>query len=269
MTKMIVVDLDGTLLNKDSKVSDNTKQYLTKLKNEGYVIVIATGRIYKSALNATDGAEFANYLITDTGSCIYNTSSEVALFKNVIDKETAKKIFEYYNDDFKYIFVCDKTTYYKYSDEIENNWITKTVKNKDYILNNCNEILHISISLKNNDDVIKIYDELQLTIKDVDIIVMQDSFLDRKWIEITPKNCSKYNAIKTLSNYLSIDNKDIISFGDGLNDIDMLEKCGYGVALNNALPKVKEIANDVTLYDNNNDGVMKYLEGYLDVKKNR
>lgn len=263
---MIVVDLDGTLLNEYGKVSVDTKNYLTKLKNNGYIIVIATGRIYKSVMNATDGAEFANYLITDTGSCIYDTTSEISIFKNVINKETAKKIFEYYNDDFKYIFVCDKNAYYKYSDEIENSWITKTIKDKDYILNNCNEISHISIAMKNNDDVMKLYKKILIDIKEVDILIMQDSFSDRKWIEILPKNCSKYSAIKFLSDYLNIDNKDIIAFGDGLNDIEMLEKCGHGVALKNALPEVKKISNDVTLYDNKNNGVIKYLMEYLDVK---
>ena len=48
--KMIVVDLDGTLLNIDKKISDKTKNYLTNLKKKGYLIVIATGRIFDSAM---------------------------------------------------------------------------------------------------------------------------------------------------------------------------------------------------------------------------
>lgn len=65
MVKMIVTDLDGTLLNENEKVSNTSKQYLKRLKDMGCIIIIATGRIYASALKTTDGAEFANYLITD------------------------------------------------------------------------------------------------------------------------------------------------------------------------------------------------------------
>lgn len=94
---------------------------------------------------------------------------------------------------------------------------------------------------------------------EVDPIIMQDSFADRKWIEILPKGCSKSNGIKQLMELLNISNDEAMSFGDGLNDIDMLEKCGFGVALKNGLPEVKRVADAVTSYDNNNDGVIKYL----------
>lgn len=82
MIKMIIFDLDGTLLNDKRRISDKTKEYLSILKSKGYIITIATGRIYASALNATDGAEFANYVISDTGSCAYNTLNGNSIFKN-------------------------------------------------------------------------------------------------------------------------------------------------------------------------------------------
>ena len=66
--KLIVMDLDGTLLNEEGIVTQKTKEYLGKLKKEGYVIAIATGRILKSALIATEGAEFANYIVADAGA---------------------------------------------------------------------------------------------------------------------------------------------------------------------------------------------------------
>ena len=65
------MDLDGTLLNEKSRVSQQTKEYLGELKQNGYIIVIATGRILKSALIATDGADFANYIVTDAGAAVY------------------------------------------------------------------------------------------------------------------------------------------------------------------------------------------------------
>lgn len=265
MIKMIVVDLDGTILNNNGKVSMITKQYLMKLKEEGYIITIATGRIYASAMDATDGAKFANYIITDTGSCIYNGKNDKPLYMNPISKNTTIKLFNYYDENCRYIYFCDKNTLYKYSDETPNSdsKLVKTTKDKDYILNSCKNISHTSISMKNNDAVIKLYNKMINEMPELDIAVMQDSFSDKKWIEIIPTGCSKYNSIKILAKHLNISNDEIIAFGDGLNDLDMLEKCGCGVALCNALTEVKEKANDITKFDNNNDGVINYLKDHL------
>lgn len=265
MYKMIVIDLDGTILNEQRRVSKSTKEYLKMLKNNGYIITIATGRIYASALNATDGAKFANYVISDTGTCVYDTSNAKAIFKNTISENTVIKFFKYYDEQCRYIDFCDKNTIYKYSDEIENSTVVKTVKDKEYILNNCTDVSHISIAMKNNEAAINLYNKMKNEIPELDIIIMQDSFSDRKWIETMPKGCSKYNSIKALANYLNISNDEIIAFGDGLNDIEMLQKCGYSVALANALPEVKKVANDITIYDHNNDGVIEYLKEHLDV----
>lgn len=265
MYKMIVVDLDGTILDKNREISESTKEYLKMLKGKGYIITIATGRIYALALKATDGAEFANYIISDTGTCVYDRSNDNPIFKNVIAKNTLSKLFNYYSDRCHYIDFCNKDTIYKYSDEIENNEIIKTVKDKDYILNNCTDISHICISMKSNEEVISVYNKMTKEIPELETIIMQDSFLDRKWIDAMPKGCSKYNKIKMLSEYLGISNNEIIAFGDGLNDIEMLEKCGYGVALQNALPEVKKVADEVTVYDHNHDGVIKYLKEHLNV----
>ena len=196
MIKMIVVDLDGTILDKNRKISERTIEYLKHLKNNGYIIAIATGRIYSSVLKVTKGAEFANYIISDTGACIYDTTNGNTILKNIIDKNIVEKLFEYYNKDFIYINVCNKNYIYKYSDKIENNNIIKTVKNKKYILDNCKEVSHISISMRTNKDVINLYDKISVDISNLDVLVMQDSFSDRKWIEILPKECSKYSSIK-------------------------------------------------------------------------
>lgn len=265
MIKMIVTDLDGTLLNKNEKVSEESKKYLKKLKDMGYIIVIATGRIYASALKATDGAEFANFLITDAGACLYDLSNSKTIFKNGIDKKTVKKLLSYYNNNFRYITICCKNNMYKYSDEIENSNIIKTIKDEEFILNNAEDVFHIPIAMKNNEGVIKLYHRLLNDIKEIDFDIMQDSFSDKKWIVASAKNVSKYNTINYLSSSLNIDNKDIICFGDGLNDIDMLENF-CGVAMQNALTDVKNVAHDVTTYDNNHDGVINYLKEHLDVK---
>ncbi len=251
---MIVLDLDGTILNSNGKVNKITKDYLMKLKKTGYIIVIATGRIYKSVLQVTDNASFANFIITDAGACTYDNVNNEVLFKNLIDKETAKKILKYYNNSYNYIDICSKDKIYKF---------TGNLQDEENIFIDCKEIFHITINLKENNQVITIFNRLLKEFPDLNIIIMQDSFTNKKWLEIMPNNCTKYNAIRKLSKYTEIPNESIIAFGDGLNDIEMLKKCGVGVALQNALPEVKEVADDITEHDYINNGVINYLKSTL------
>lgn len=260
MIKMIVVDLDGTILNSDRKLSIGANKYLKQLKDNGYIITIATGRIYASALKVTDGAQFANYIISDTGSCVYDMEKEKPIISNYISPEIAINFFDYYNSNCRDINFCNKNKIYKYSDELEQSNIVTTTKDKDYIINNCRDISHITISMKEDNEVFEIYNKLISQYDELEIIIMQDSFATRKWIEVMPKGSSKYKRIRALAEYLHIRNDEIIAFGDGLNDIEMLKNCGYGVALQNALLEVKKIAKDVTKDDHNNDGVIKYLK---------
>lgn len=105
--KLIAMDLDGTLLNSSKRVSDKTKEYLKKLKDDGHIIVIATGRILSSAIDVTDGACFANYVIGDAGGVVYDMKNNNIIFKNIISKETVNQICLLYNDDVEYIEMGD------------------------------------------------------------------------------------------------------------------------------------------------------------------
>lgn len=247
MIKMIVTDLDGTLLNKEKKVTEETKKYLSVLKEKGYIIVIATGRIYQEALCATDGASFANYIITDTGSCIYDDKNNVVK-KNTIEKNIIKKILAFYNKQIRKLKIYNDVKAFEYEKGQE-----------EEILEQCKEITHSSIEIFNSENFEKLYEVLKREFHELEIIKMQDSFSDKNWLELMPKGCTKFKAIKKLAESLNIKIEKVMAFGDGLNDIEMLKGCGVGIALKNALPEVKKVAKDITSYDNNNEGIRKYL----------
>ena len=98
---MIVLDLDGTLLNNKGKVSGRSRKYLKRLKNMGYIIVIATGRIYESINYAIDNFECVNYVITDTGASCYDTCDGHTIFNNPIELDTVKKFQNFYISTYK------------------------------------------------------------------------------------------------------------------------------------------------------------------------
>ena len=94
------------------------------------------------------------------------------------------------------------------------------------------------------------------------VIIMQDSFKDERYLEIFKEGVSKYNAIKCVMDILNIDNKNVITFGDGLNDVDMIKNSGIGVAMGNALMEVKAVS-DYTTISHNDDGVIYFLREYF------
>ena len=77
------------------------------------------------------------------------------------------------------------------------------------------------------------------------------------------KGTEKYKGITEIARLEDISNENIIAFGDGLNDVEMLKKCRIGVAMKNALPEVKEQADYITSRTNNENGVIEFLKEYL------
>ncbi|MCX4365581.1 MAG: HAD family hydrolase [Bacilli bacterium] len=262
--KMLVFDLDGTLLLQDGMISLKTREYLMNKKKENYKIVIATGRVKNSALRVTRGGDMVDIFINDTGALIYDNNLKKELFVKHLSLSFAEYILDLYDKThIHFIDICDHNYIYKLTETPEDNPVIINARNKYEILNKVGDIIHVGIDLYDNDMAIEMYNDLKEKFPELSIILMQDSFASRKWIEIMPAGCTKIEAINKVSAYYNINNDDIICFGDGLNDIEMLEKCGVGVAMNNALDEVKEAANLVTKKNNTEDGIIDFLEDYL------
>lgn len=261
---MLIFDLDGTLLDENKMVSINTMEYLKRMRKKGHKIVIATGRVKNSALDVTRGGEFVDAFICDTGALIYDNQENRELFVRHLSRDFAEYILNLYDKNkMNYIDICDHDYIYKLTDVPEDYPIIINSNNKKEILDKVGDIIHVGISFYDNKYALETYEKLKNEYKDLHVLLMQDSFSPRKWIEIMPKDCNKPHAIKWLANHYNIKRDDIIAFGDGLNDIEMLSTCGIGVAMANALDEVKNVANMITEKSNIEDGVVDFLEKYL------
>ena len=260
--RMVVVDLDGTLLNIKQVCSPKTKKYLKKLKELGYIIVIATGRFLRSAVNITDGAEFANYIIANSGGLIYDIDNYKSIKKHNIDLSLVRSICDDcdYNE-IDYINICDFLYNNRYMNSYDFN------KNTDRKINNLNkffdevdDVFSVTIQTRDNSFIKKYYKKFQDD--NLDVLIMQDSYSDEQSLEVFAKGVSKYNAIRELCELENIKNENVIAFGDGLNDVDMIKFVGTGVAMGNALKEVKKVSDYVTI-SHNKEGVIHFLDGYF------
>ena len=261
--KLIAMDFDGTLLKDDKTISQKTKERLKTYKDLGYMIVGVTARTLNSAKDVVP-LDIFNYIIINNGASIYNVKTDKILASKEIPFEIAKKITEKLESHCIQIDFITEKNY--------NIYINKKKSNLDFIkdintIDDLNEpIARINLFLKNNEDIEKCYEIITSNYNDVNCFIMQDSGDEKKWLVINPKNVNKASTLKELGEMKNISLSEMIYFGDGLNDLEVLQEVGLSVAMGNALEQVKKC----TIYStktNNEDGIIDFLDKKLNRQK--
>ncbi|MCD7892084.1 MAG: Cof-type HAD-IIB family hydrolase [Erysipelotrichaceae bacterium] len=264
--KLVALDMDGTLLDNHLNIRPYTYDILMKMQNKGVGVVLASGRDIISL------KEFGNLLNIDqfpmsgyiclNGLEIYDYQGELLFEENKLHKEEALKVFEVakkYNLDMVFFF---KDVLYIVENAHTNILTQHFVGMPKYMVESINDIpLHEfndlrKIALMQSSSIIE--DMLsKIDEKDYDYCRV-----DNDWVEVNPLNIHKGSALKQYTLLKKIDIEDTIAFGNGENDIEMIETAGLGIAMANSFDSVKAIADDVCL-DNESDGIAVYLEKYL------
>ena len=158
---------------------------------------------------------------------------------------------DYVIDNFYYIYINKKNSNLDFIRDISS--IEKTMA-------------RMNILLKDIDKIKDYYDLISTKYNNVNCFIMQDSDSYNKWLVINPKGVNKANTLKELGRIENISLDEIISFGDGLNDLEVIDGVGLGVAMGNALDEIKDKSKEVT-ETNNNDGIVKFLDRKLNRQK--
>lgn len=294
MYKFIAIDLDGTMLNSYGEVSENTIQTLKRLTTQGMEIVITSGRTIDSIKSISNEIGSKNYIIAGNGAIIYDIKNDNIIYEKNISKYKALNIIKICEENsITYSVYTDKTIiadslkynilyYYKENLKKEESKKTKIkiVENiSEYVKNMQNEkIAKICICDKNELIFKSILKKLR-TINDIEVLDVshmsrklirngtEDIPIEYYYTEISEKNVDKWFAIKYLCNILNINESEIIAIGDNVNDIQMIKNAGLGVAMKGSTPYVTKIADYVTKFDNNNNGVANALNEIFDLEQ--
>ena len=259
--KMIAIDIDGTLLNNDKKILFETKQDIIKAYDKGIIICICTGRAYPAAKRYVDELGLDIPLILYNGSRILMNNGAEIIFNKTIDKEVSNGVFDIINmNDGTCCFWKEDTLYFN-----KNNEYTVYYENltgiKPTIINDYDETLFDNINkfiwfdTPQNLEFIK--NNILNNVVGIDCFKSQSHIL-----EIVPKDVNKGEAIKILSSYYNIDISGVIAIGDDENDVSMIIAAGLGVAMGNAKVCVKEVADYITL-SNEENGVGKVINEFI------
>lgn len=259
--KLISLDMDGTLLDDNKKISSQTLNVLHLLQKEGKNIVIATGRPYKGYLLYHDILSLNSYVVCYNGAMIFNQNNEV-IYSQEMDINESKLICKLLIDNNLEFCIWSKDNLYINKNSYYLEKYLTVSKVKPIIVDDFNFILEDGITkflVPNEENVLK---EFNLKIEKLNLKESQYFFSTKNFFEITSNKVSKKNAIESLCKLLDIKQEEVIAFGDEENDLSLIKWAGFSIAMGNAIFKVKHEADYITL-SNNEDGVRLVLEKYV------
>lgn len=249
--KMIVTDLDGTLLHNDETLSDESIDVIKRFQNKGIRFVIATSRSLSSAM------KFAKLLNPD--AIIASGGAQVLIGNNLVYEAAfaPTRALDYIKQCLNESVVDFIRVIGEKVDWTTNNNISvgelefghyKRIESKNYPEQKVYKITICSKDIKKVQKMFEHENDCHVTI----------SYAGKYFHKLTHIKATKEDALLKVANHFGITYKNIVSFGDDISDIMMLKRCEKGIAVNNALSCVKDIANDICI-ENENDGVVKYL----------
>ncbi|MEI7025773.1 Cof-type HAD-IIB family hydrolase [Paenibacillus sp. y28] len=263
MYKLICIDIDDTLINDKRQVTEGTKAALAAAIQRGVTVTLATGRMHASAQQLAKQMELNVPLISYQGSLIKNAMDGKVLYERAVPEEATRIIFDfceanglhlqYYIQDQLYTKADNERT--RAYCELSNIPFTVEPDFSKLLASPSTKLLIYEDSDK-LDELMPEFARL-LEGKNVHMTKSKPYFL-----EFTHKEGTKGQAVAHLAKHIGCELSEVIAIGDSWNDRDMLEVAGLGVAMGNAVDALKEIADYITL-SNNEDGVKHVIDKYV------
>ena len=266
--RLIALDLDGTLLDSDKKLSAENLNALTRAAEEGIEIVPATGRFYRGMPQTIRNLPFVRYVISINGAQVYDAVNDKTVCASEIDGKRAVSVMNRL-DELPVIYDCYKDGWgwmsqdmYDRADQFAANIHSlEMIKNlrtpvpdlRDYLEEKQGGVQKIQLFFKDMKLRSRVLEYLPDEFPDLTVTT---SIVNN--IEINSREATKGNALKKLALYLGIELSETMAFGDDLNDISMIKAAGTGIAMGNAGKEIQTAADYITA-DCDSSGVAKAM----------
>lgn len=266
--KLLFTDLDGTLLNDNSKVSDYTRAFLRDFTAAGNMLVLSSGRPLYSILEVveTESLDFPGiFLSCSNGTLIYDCCQK----RNILERRLPLSHVAYlqekarehrlhiqtYTDD-SIVCTANDTELQFYRRRIH----LPLLVAEDYAsFLPAGPYKMLVIHLSDHERLVRFHEDIADWAKDK----IQAIFSNEMYLELFHKDAGKGNALKFLCSYLGAPLSDTYAAGDADNDISMLEAAGTGIAMQNASETVKKHADVITKLSNDADGLAHMMQELL------
>ncbi|CAH0525901.1 Cof-type HAD-IIB family hydrolase [Vibrio hippocampi] len=266
MYKLIAIDLDGTLLTSDKQISPRTQEALLSAKQQGVQVLLASGRPLKGMLPYLQQLGLItdqDYVVHSNGCFVANVGSGEVIHQQLISGADAKKVavlakqlgLDCHAFSTELGLITPKTNPYTQLEAKINNL---EINEYDFAqLEDDHRIIKAMI-VAAPEDLAKAAPLVPQSFKD-DYTVVQSS---PYFLEFINPATNKGQGVQVVADRLNVAQSEVICFGDAENDHHMIEWAGLGIAMDNAMPQTKALADELT--DNNNaDGVAKGVERHV------
>ncbi len=273
MYKLIALDLDGTLLDSDKRISEENLDLINHLISKDYEVVIATGRRYWSAKQLTKKINGHITIIANNGNIVRNSLNdriisskylEINDFKNIISIGKERNLHpivhvDGYEEGIDFVIEENKL----YLDYVKKD---KRYKEVSDLLNIVNDKILAVVYANNKNTLYPFYKDIKEKYpNNYNAHLMENMDLSEAMLEVMHPLGSKWLSLKDYASSLNIKPEEIISIGDNNNDICMVENSGLGIAMKNASPMLKSVAGIISERDNDHSGVAFELKRVLSI----
>lgn len=261
--KVIISDLDGTLLNSDHSISDYTKSVFQELHNQNYLIIVATGRHHLDAMSIIDNLKFPVYLVTSNGARIHSPQKEL-LYSFDIKGEAVKSVLSLdINPEITTVLFKESVWQTSKTNKKLNAFQKEMVYPPEVVdFSDLDDYSAIKIFFTHDNHDLLV--ELKNRILENHSNVFSHAFSLPICLEFMDKSVDKSVAISRILEKEGFTFDEAISFGDGFNDEKMLDTAGIGLIMENAPDNLKsKLPHLEVISSNNEDGVAKYLATFL------
>ncbi|MFD3446773.1 Cof-type HAD-IIB family hydrolase [Microbacteriaceae bacterium 4G12] len=263
--KMIVLDLDDTLLRDDHTISTRTKEALMEAQQLGVKVVLASGRptyAMRKIAEELHLAEYGSFILSFNGAKIINCQTNEELFSSTLSPQTVHELYDISRQEDVWIhtYVGDTIVteshnqYTKIEGDITGMPVIEVSNFKEAVTEPVVKVL----MLEDPEKLANVEKKLQQELAGKLSVMRSKPF----FLEFTEAGVTKGTSLSQLIEKLGITREEVIAMGDSYNDLAMIEFAGLGVAMGNAPDDIKESANYVT-DTNMNDGVAKVVERFV------
>jgi Cof subfamily protein (haloacid dehalogenase superfamily) len=256
--KLVVSDMDGTLLNDKGEVSTRFFELFKKLQRQNILFCAASGRQYDSIIDKLATIKDDIYVIAENGG-IAKKADKVLLLKALNTKKVINVVPVLRNIKDANIVLCSQDTAFIESNDVDFIRYFQEYYHSYSIVDDLIEVAKTTSILKiavyhpsSSEDFI--YPEIKHLKEDYLLKIS-----GQNWLDISDDKANKGNALREVQKLLNISKEETMVFGDYLNDIEMLQEATFSFAMANAHNDITKIANYATR-SNNNFGVESILE---------
>ena len=267
--KLFAFDMDGTILNSQKKISPRTLSAVNELIKRGVFVVVSTGRNLAELAEYREEFKAIHYGILISGGMIYDLLNDAPIKIHGLDEPTIFKLIDLgletramihlhtikksvaREEDIQNMAAFDMGVYQEMFSKI----CTRCDDPKEYVRAHPGEVIKVNLYHRDKNSRDKNFARIEK-------MNLSISYAEAFNLEMSPANVTKGSGLIELCDFLKIDIAQTVAIGDADNDREILQTAGLGVAMGNASDAIKNLAEFVTL-DNDNDGVAFAIEKFF------